>query len=232
MLHCISYRRRHALMVRFVASPAPPAGKPKLIYIGGGVAAAAARRADGISLAKATWPLQVDTDRIVAPKLSKSDAAFQTEGCDFVWGGSDLSIEELNKLFVRVGFPKRDPQKLSEALIHTHTILWIRSNRRSRWAKLGQLLGFARATSDGALSATIWDVAVDPGWQRGGLGRAAVERLTASLVEEGIQTITLYAEPGVVGLYKKLGFAADPEGIKGMAFQRKSKKGRELVLAT
>ena len=35
---------------------------------------------------------------------------------------------------------------------------------------------------------------VDPGWQRGGLGRAAVERLTASLVEEGIQTITLYAE--------------------------------------
>ena len=61
---------------------------------------------------------------------------------------------------LQVGFPKRDPQKLSEALIHTHTILWIRSNRRSRWAKLGQLLGFARATSDGALSATIWDVAV------------------------------------------------------------------------
>ena len=61
---------------------------------------------------------------------------------------------------LQVGFPKRDPQKLSEALVHTHTILWIRSNRRSRWAKLGQLLGFARATSDGALSATIWDVAV------------------------------------------------------------------------
>ena len=61
---------------------------------------------------------------------------------------------------LQVGFPRRDPQKLSEALIHTHTILWIRSNRRSRWAKLGQLLGFARATSDGALSATIWDVAV------------------------------------------------------------------------
>jgi hypothetical protein len=27
-------------------------------------------------------------------------------------------------------------------------------------ARAGQLLGFARATSDGALSATIWDVAV------------------------------------------------------------------------
>lgn len=55
------------------------------------------------------------------------------------------------------------------------------------------MLGFARATSDGALSAVIWDVSVAPAWQRGGLGRALMERLTASLVQEGISTITLYA---------------------------------------
>ena len=46
------------------------------------------------------------------------------------------------------------------ALEHTHRVLWIRSIRGSRWARLGQLLGFARATSDTALSATIWDVVV------------------------------------------------------------------------
>lgn len=64
-----------------------------------------------------------------------------------------------------------------------------------------QLLGFARATSDGALSAVIWDVSVAPAWQRGGLGRALVERLTASLVHDGIATITLYAGAwGWVGL--------------------------------
>lgn len=34
---------------------------------------------------------------------------------------------------------------------------------------------------------------VHPAWQRNGLGRALVERLTASLVEDGIATITLYA---------------------------------------
>lgn len=56
-----------------------------------------------------------------------------------------------------------------------------------------QLLGFARATSDGALSAVIWDVSVAPAWQRSGLGRAMMERLTASLVHDGIATITLYA---------------------------------------
>lgn len=60
----------------------------------------------------------------------------------------------------QVGFPSRDPEKLVRALAHTHRTLWIRSTRKSRVARFGQLLGFCRATSDGALSATIWDVAV------------------------------------------------------------------------
>ena len=87
--------------------------------------------------------------------------------------------------------------------------------------RLGQMVGFSRATSDGVLSATIWDVAVLPVWQRSGLGRAMMERITRKLVEAQIPTITLYAEPSVVGLYEKLGFVKDPEGIKGMAFQKK-----------
>ena len=61
---------------------------------------------------------------------------------------------------LQVGFPARNPEKLVRALSHTHRTLWIRSTRKSRMARLGQLLGFCRATSDGALSATIWDVAV------------------------------------------------------------------------
>ncbi len=56
-----------------------------------------------------------------------------------------------------------------------------------------------------------------------------VERLTASLVEDDIQTICLYAEPGVVGMYEKLGFVKDPHGIKGMAFQRNSPAGQAVL---
>lgn len=63
-------------------------------------------------------------------------------------------------MMVQVGFPQRDPNRLQLALDHSHSVLWIRSMKQSRWARQGQLLGFARATSDGALSATIWDVAV------------------------------------------------------------------------
>ena len=70
---------------------------------------------------------------------------------------------------------------------------------------------------------------VNPAWQRSGLGRGLVERLTAKLVNEEITIISLYAEPNVVDLYNRLGFVASPEGIKGMAFQKNSKPGKALV---
>ncbi len=70
---------------------------------------------------------------------------------------------------------------------------------------------------------------VNPAWQRSGLGRGLVERLTTRLVNEDITIVSLYAEPNVVGLYNRLGFVANPEGIKGMAFQKTSKPGKALV---
>lgn len=99
--------------------------------------------------------------------------------------------------WLQVGFPRRDPERLKVALENTYKLMWVRSIKQSRFARLGQLLGFARATSDGVFSATIWDVAVSPSWQRVGLGRAMMERLTNQLVQDGISTITLYAEPQV-----------------------------------
>lgn len=61
------------------------------------------------------------------------------------------------------------------------------------------------------------------------MGRGLVERLTAQLVSEDITVICLYAEPDVVGLYNRLGFVANPEGIRGMAFQKTSKPGKLLA---
>jgi len=131
----------------------------------------------------------------------------------------------------QVGFPRRDPVKLQQALENTHTTLWLRAAKQTRWAARHQLLGFARATSDGSLTATIWDVAVHPAWQRVGLGRALVERLVASLCESGVPLICLYAEPNVVLLYEKLGFKKDLQTMKGMGFQRKSPQGQVIISA-
>ena len=61
---------------------------------------------------------------------------------------------------LQVGFPRRKPEKLQLALQNTHVVLWVRATKQTRWARRGQLLGFARATSDHALFGTIWDVAV------------------------------------------------------------------------
>lgn len=69
-----------------------------------------------------------------------------------------------------------------------------------------------------------------PAWQRSGLGRGVLERLTARLVAEGIPNITLFAEPNVVGLYEKLGYIKDPMGVKGLAFQGKLPLVKTLLL--
>lgn len=204
-----SLSRTHACRVACVAQKVT---KPKLSYVGASV--------EGICPDKTSWGL-VGPAVPLAPRISRTDADFLAVGVEFLDDPSGLKIGELNELFEKVGFPRRDPERLKVALANTHKLIWIRAIKQSRFARMGQLLGFARATSDGSISATIWDVAVNPAWQRVGLGRAMMERLTKRLVEDDIRIITLYAEPNVVGLYEKLGFVKDPEGIRGMAFQRK-----------
>lgn len=177
--------------------------------------------ADGISGGKVTWVERLPGGAAPPPTISKSDDDFKALGVEFVYGAEGIDLSQLNELFEKVSFPRREPALLQVALDNTHSTIWVRSCKQSRVARMGQLLGFARATSDGVFTATIWDVAVAPAWQRSGLGRAMMERLTRQLAEDGIPSITLYAEPKVVGLYKKLGFQSDVDGIKGMAFQRK-----------
>jgi predicted GNAT family acetyltransferase len=77
-----------------------------------------------------------------------------------------------------------------------------------------KLIGLARATSDHAFNATIWDVLVDPEFQGQGLGKALVEHMVRSLLRRDITNITLFADSKVVDFYKQLGFECDPEGIK------------------
>ena len=46
-----------------------------------------------------------------------------------------------------------------------------------------KLVGLARATSDGAFNATVWDVLVAPQYQGQGLGKALVVRCVTSTPE-------------------------------------------------
>ena len=67
----------------------------------------------------------------------------------------------------------------------------------------GQLVGAARATSDGVFYATVLDVAVDPGFQGAGIGRKMMRELLRRLP---VQKVYLTTVPGKEGFYEKLGF--------------------------
>ncbi|MDJ1182907.1 GNAT family N-acetyltransferase [Roseofilum casamattae] len=124
----------------------------------------------------------------------------------------NIDLYELEELCDAVGWSRRPLRKVKKAIEHSFLVIsmWdLRGNHR-------RLVGFARATSDHAFNATLWDVVVHPAFQGKGLGKALMKHTIKKLRSEDISNITLFADPHVVDFYQNLGFLQDPEGIKGM----------------
>ena len=145
---------------------------------------------------------------------------------------ASVDVYELEALCDAVGWPRRPPRKVAAALahsymvatLHVHTSLPAAASAAAQGAPAPavstRLIGLARATSDHAFNATIWDVLVAPDYQGQGLGKALVEQMARRLLSRDIGTITLFADAAVVSFYKQMGFEVDPEGIKGAFAQR------------
>lgn len=124
----------------------------------------------------------------------------------------DIDLYELEELCNAVGWSRRPLRKVKKAIQYSFLVvsMWqIRGNQR-------RLIGFARATSDHAFNATLWDVVVHPDFQNKGMGKALMKFIIKKLRSDDISNITLFADPHVVDFYRNLGFISDPEGIKGM----------------
>jgi len=163
----------------------------------------------------------IRSPKALSRALSKPDSYFHGMGVEFAFDATlrERSLDDLNKLFVDVGFSRRSEEKLLKAIENSHACLYVRATRDSRFAKEGQTVAFARVTSDGTFNAIIWDVCVLPAWQRSGLGRGMVERIVERLLGEDICNVSLYAEKKVVGMYETLGFATDPLGARAMTWR-------------
>ena len=109
-----------------------------------------------------------------------------------------------------------DPQQLQE--LYNRSAFWAIDRRIedlkiaidrsepviSAWDE-SNLIGFARATSDGIYRATIWDVIIDPDYQKLGLGRKLVETVLAHPCMNRVERIylsTTYQQK----FYERLGF--------------------------
>ncbi len=160
------------------------------------------------------WKSLFSTDAVATASRAKSEQggviasepriAFSTE--------RDLDLYELEELCDAVGWSRRPLRKVRKALQNSFLVV-------SMWEERGakrRLVGFARATSDCAFNATIWDVVIHPSYQNRGFGKALMKYTIKKLRSEDISNITLFADPQVVDFYRRLGFILDPEGIKGM----------------
>ncbi|MDJ0843357.1 GNAT family N-acetyltransferase [Crocosphaera sp.] len=159
------------------------------------------------------------------PNISKTDQKSQFKGEQvnlkghtdgqtriFFTREREIDLYELEELCDAVGWARRPLRKVKRALTYSFMVVsaWeVQGNRK-------RLIGFARATSDHAFNATIWDVVIHPRFQSKGLGKGMMKYMIRQLRNEDISNITLFADPDVVDFYRRLGFVLDPEGIKGM----------------
>ncbi|RCV29307.1 hypothetical protein SETIT_6G002400v2 [Setaria italica] len=149
-------------------------------------------------------------------RLTVSDAELASRGFSVRRTAEGIDVAALNEVFARVGFPRRQEERLRRALEHSR-VVWLSA---AVGEEAGRPVAFARAAGDGVFNAVVWDVVVEPSCQGLGLGRAVMERLVQDLRSDGVGNIVLYAEARVVGFYRLLDFAMDPDGIRGMAYYR------------
>ncbi|MCO5558770.1 hypothetical protein L7F22_012357 [Adiantum nelumboides] len=164
-------------------------------------------------------PIVDDEEPVVLMETAQPDGTVEK----IVFGsGEAVDVYELEALYIKVGWPRRPPEKVEAALKNSFMVASLHLQKEgpseggaTRTMKR-ELIGMARATSDHVFNATIWDVIVDPLYQGQGLGKALIEQMVRALLRRDIGNITLFADAKVVDFYKNLGFEADPFGIKGM----------------
>jgi len=99
-------------------------------------------------------------------------------------------------------WPERTPEQVSAVLRDSPAV--------AAWHGR-ELVGFARAVTDGVLRAYVEDVLVEPSRRGSGIGQAVLERLIQELAE--IPVVTLFCSPDLVRYYEASSFVATSQVV-------------------
>ncbi|KAL9233850.1 hypothetical protein vseg_008791 [Gypsophila vaccaria] len=119
-----------------------------------------------------------------------------------------------------------DAAKLAVAVHHSAAVVAVFSAAegggggiwRRRMGEKGDLVGFGRAVSDLALTASIYDVMVIPELRRLGIGRMIVQRILRMLVTRGIYDISALCSDNERSFFAACGFGDDLLGSTTMTY--------------
>ncbi|CAM8961006.1 unnamed protein product [Rhodiola kirilowii] len=135
---------------------------------------------------------------------------FQNCNCDIImWNTFTLLVFGRTDRLLMWGWPRRPLSKLAAAMKNSYMVATLHSVKNVPGSdENGQknLIGMARATSDHAFNATIWDVLVDPSYQGQGLGKALIEKIIKALLQKDIGNISLFADSQGTTLARSLTF--------------------------
>lgn len=121
----------------------------------------------------------------------------------FYEGQGQIDLVQLQELFQKAAFWARDRkiEDLAIAIANSEPVV-------SAWNGQ-QLIGCARATSDGIYRATIWDVVLHPEYQGAGLGRKLVETVLSHPRVHRVERVYLMTTHQQC-FYERIGFQPNP----------------------
>ncbi|CDN11006.1 MAG: GNAT family N-acetyltransferase [Richelia sp.] len=129
---------------------------------------------------------------------------------------SEIDIQELQQLFNLAAFwaKNRSLEDLNLAISNSNPVIAV-------WDRK-QLIGFARATSDGVYRATIWDVVIHPKYQGSGLGSKLVETVLSHPCIHRVERVYLMTTHQQ-RFYQRIGF--QPNSSSTMVLYNQSNLG-------
>jgi GNAT superfamily N-acetyltransferase len=121
--------------------------------------------------------------------LTENDEIEIRDGYQLSWAEDIFAIHNKTEL------KRSSLEKVNQAFLASFAVA-------TCW-RSGRLIGFGRMISDGKMYASIFDVVVDPEFQKQGIGRKLMERLIS---KASGMTIHLTSTFGNEGFYERLGF--------------------------